>query len=120
MRLLAAALLCLLVSGVAVAATQTPNKVPAKPVSADGLRGPMGALPEPAPISLIKPVSLPPERGAGLTPHDPLDRAECRRACAHAYYFCLQSDDAGDCPQNWTSCLADCSSPSRPLPSRTE
>jgi len=120
MRLLAAALLCLFVSGAALAATAPTTKVPAKPASADGLRGPVGAVAKPAPISLIKPAILQPERIAGLTPHDPLDHADCRRACAHTYYFCLQTDGAADCPQGWTSCLADCSHPLHPLPSQAE
>ena len=120
MRILAFAILCLLFSGAADAATQPAAKVPPKPVSATGLRGTLGAVAKPAPISLIKPALLQPQPIAGLTPHDPLDHADCRRACAHTYYFCLQTDGASDCPEGWASCLADCSHPVRPLPSQTE
>jgi hypothetical protein len=120
MRLAALAILCLLTSSAADAAAPKVVAPPTPAATADGLRGPLGAVAKPAPISLIKPASLPPERIAGLTPHDALDRAECRRACSHTYFFCLQSDGAADCPQNWTSCLGDCSHPSRPLPSHTE
>ncbi len=41
----------------------------------------------------------------------PADSDQCRAACAHTYYFCLAGEDAPSCPQNWTSCLADCSRP---------
>jgi len=117
MRLFAVAILCLLVSGAADAATQAVVKTPpAKSAATDGLRGPLGAVAKPAPIALLKPAGLQPERIAGLTPHDALDHADCRRACSHTYYFCLQTDGAADCPSGWTGCLADCSHPNHPLP----
>jgi hypothetical protein len=36
------------------------------------------------------------------------DTSQCRRSCAQTYYFCLSTEGASDCPENWTSCLAGC------------
>jgi hypothetical protein len=119
MRILAVAVLCLLISGPADAATR-PAATPAKPASAEGLRGSLGVVAKPAPISLIKPGVAGPGRIASLAPLDPFDHADCRRNCSHTYFFCLQTDGAAQCPQDWTRCTAACSRPARPLPSLAE
>ena len=48
------------------------------------------------------------------------DKGQCRMACAHAYYLCSAGGDSGDCPGNWSVCLAGCSPSARPLPSVAE
>jgi len=122
MRLVTIAL-CVLIAGPALAAPTGSLRVVAP--SPDGLRGaqsanqgatqataPATTLPLPPPIQSKAPSSFfaadaqPAARDAGA----------CRQACAHVYYFCLAGGDAPSCPENWTSCRADCNRDSRPLP----
>ena len=53
---------------------------------------------------------------AAASPFSLPDDGQCRERCARTYYFCLSTDGASDCPQDWSSCLADCSRGQRPLP----
>ena len=108
------------------AATQKPKAAPTTASAIDGLRGPLDAAPssssptvKPAaparPISSVPAISLTGDQALGDS-----DKSQCRQACAHAYYFCSSNADSGDCPGNWSTCLADCSPSARPLPSAAE
>jgi hypothetical protein len=91
---------------VGAAPVQQPTVVNA--AKASGLRGAQAAnvakTPAPAPAPILN-ASLP-TSDASAAPADP---GQCRISCAHTYYFCLAGQDAPSCPQNWTSCLNDCS-----------
>jgi len=107
MRLVTAAL-CLLIAGPALAAPSA------------GLRGAQSAptVATPAPAPLPPPIQSKAPLAFFASDAQPAarDAGQCRQDCARAYYFCLAGGDASSCPQIWTSCRADCSRDSRPLP----
>jgi hypothetical protein len=117
--------LCVLIAGPALAAPSGSLRVVASTPASAGLRGAQSlpimaapgvtapsaqALPPPiqskAPLAFFATSAPPAARNAG----------ECRRTCARSYYFCLAGEYAASCPEEWTSCRADCSRDSRPLP----
>ena len=115
MRFAALALVCLVLSGAADAATQ-PAWPPTPKPPAEGMRSLLEAAPTPAPLSAYTPaVSFIGDSALGQ-----MDASQCRQSCAHTYFFCLSTEGAGDCPENWTSCLASCSRSSGPLPTGAE
>ncbi len=123
---MAAIIAVLVIAAPALAAPATSLRVIAGPTASSdaGLRGAesaTGVVTAPAPTP---PAPLPPP----IQSKAPLaffaanaqpaaqDVQACRLGCARSYYFCLASEDAPSCPQNWTSCRADCARNSAPLP----
>jgi hypothetical protein len=123
MRSISVLLICLLLAGAARAEPKkTMQVVAAKPPAAAGLRGPQtltqaSTTPLTAPTTTPAPIQSPaPGLRLASASTPPVDLGQCRQACAHAYYFCLAGEAAGDCPGNWSSCLVDCGHPATPLP----
>jgi len=114
--------LSVLIAGPALAAPGGGLRVVAASSDAAGLRGSQAApalsAPAPQASSLPPPIQSKAPLGFFAANAQPAARdvGACRLACARAYYFCLAGEDAPSCPQNWTSCRADCTRNSRPLP----
>ena len=123
MRAFAIALMCLLFSGVQASGQQSAGLRGSTSARASAATPTSGAavtqtstLKTPAPMSMIPSDALSDEN----TPVGDPGLEQCRRSCAETYYFCLSGDGADDCPQNWTSCLADCSRGQNTAPSAGE
>ena len=105
MRAAVLALVFLMLSGAAFAQT----------AATGGLRGAEAAVsaapaPQPLPQQSL-PISPIPGPSPALPPPSLVPQAtieQCREGCAQAYYMCSAGDDASDCPNQWTSCRADC------------
>ncbi len=114
MRLSFLVLVCLLASGAAEAVTPA-----GAGASADDLRGPVAAQPlQPAPTPLDS--HLPNASFAGDSALGQTDAGQCRLACARTYYFCLASEGATGCPENWSQCASSCARGPAPLPPGAE
>lgn len=85
---------------------------PPAPPTLRGLQTP-AETPTPTPA-----LTLPAGPGpAGLVSLPPAEPAECRRACARSYYFCLAEDSPDACGPTWGQCRSACEAPSYGGPS---
>ena len=73
--------------------------------TANALRGPLG------PSNAARPLqSIIPARAAIASPlaPPPVTADSCHLTCARAYYFCLASEEADQCSQDWIRCRIPC------------